>query len=175
MDSDIVDIVDRSDHVVSQSTRKEMRENVFIHRTSHFFLFNSKGEIFLTKRSKNKDYAPLKWEIGQGGVLDSKESYDECAKRELKEELGIDSIPIFLFKTYFEDDKTKLFACVYETTSNSTPSLQKEEIDEGKFVSISFLENWIKTSSTDFTSDSLAIYRILNSYRNSIPFTSSDE
>lgn len=175
MDSDIVDIVDRSDRVIFQATRKEMRIKVLIHRTSHFFLFNSKGEIFLTKRSKNKDYAPLKWEIGQGGVLDTNELYDECAKRELSEELGIDSNPIFLFKTYFEDDKTKLFASVYEANSDSIPNLQKEEIEEGKFISVSNLENWIKLSPNDFTSDSLAIYRILNSYKNSIPFTSSDD
>lgn len=175
MDSDIVDIVDRSDRVIFQATRKEMRIKVLIHRTSHFFLFNSKGEIFLTKRSKNKDYAPLKWEIGQGGVLDTNESYEECAKRELSEELGIDSNPIFLFKTYFEDDKTKLFASVYEAISDSKPILQKEEIEEGKFVSIAILENWLRSSPTDFTPDSFAIYRILNSYKNSIPFTSSDD
>ena len=175
MDSDIVDVVDRSDRVIFQTTRKEMRMKVLIHRTSHFFLFNSSGEIFLTKRSKNKDYAPLKWEIGQGGVADANESYDECAKRELSEELGIDSKPIFLFKTYFEDHRTKLFACVYEASSDSKPILQKEEIEEGKFITIPNLEMWVRDSPDDFSSDSIAIYRIFNSYKNSIPFTSSDD
>ncbi len=158
MDSDLVDIVDDSDQVIGVLTRKEMREKILIHRTSHFFLFNEKNELFITKRSKNKDYAPLKWEIGQGGVLDSKETYDNCAMRELSEELGINSKLEFLFKMYFEDKKTRLFASVYNAISNLTPKLQKEEIHEGRFILLDELSLWIYKNPDDFTPDSLAIF-----------------
>lgn len=164
-DSDLVDIIDKNDQVIRVVTRKEMRQKVLLHRTTHFFLLNSNGEIFITKRSKNKDYAPGLWEIGQGGVLDSGEDYEMSAKRELKEELSIDSRLEYLFDFQYFSKETNLLAQVYIVKSDSHPKIQKEEIDEGKFVSLSELNLWISKSPEDFTKDSLVIFvRFKNDY-----------
>lgn len=49
---------------------------------------NSQGRILLGKRKKNAPYYPDIWGL-PGGLIDYKESSIETAKREIKEELGI--------------------------------------------------------------------------------------
>ena len=55
----------------------------------HVLVFNSRGEIFLQKRSMTKDREPGKWDSSSSGHVDSGEDYDACAVRELREEIGL--------------------------------------------------------------------------------------
>jgi 8-oxo-dGTP diphosphatase len=50
---------------------------------------NNKGEILLGKRSKNVATYKNMWGL-PGGLMDYKENLEEAAKRELKEELGVE-------------------------------------------------------------------------------------
>ena len=49
----------------------------------------TKGEILVTKRTPIKDIYPDLLEIGQGGAVSYDEEYEESAKREVEEEVGI--------------------------------------------------------------------------------------
>ena len=51
---------------------------------------NSKGEILLGKREKNMWYYPGMWGL-PGGLVEFGETIEQGIKRELKEELGVDS------------------------------------------------------------------------------------
>lgn len=53
------------------------------------FIINSKGEILLTKRSKNTRNEHGKWEA-PGGQVHFGETREQAIKREIKEELGVD-------------------------------------------------------------------------------------
>ncbi len=53
------------------------------------FIINSKGEILLTKRSKNTRNEHGKWEA-PGGQVHFGETRKQAIKREIKEELGVD-------------------------------------------------------------------------------------
>ena len=52
-------------------------------------IFNDKGELFLSKRSQNAKNEKGHWETPGGGV-DFGEALEQAAKREIKEEYGVD-------------------------------------------------------------------------------------
>ena len=64
------------------------KENEY-HIVEEIWIINSKGEILLTQRSKNKKSNPLKWECTAGSVLKGETTY-EGALREIKEEIGLE-------------------------------------------------------------------------------------
>lgn len=88
--TELLDIVNENDKVIGQKPRNEVHSsNEFIHRAAHVFVFNYRGEILLQKRSlKKEQYAGFWGDIA--GHIDSGEGYEESARRELKDEVGIE-------------------------------------------------------------------------------------
>src|SRR5437016_1786315 len=97
---EIFDVVNERDEVICQKTRREVHRLGHKHRAVHVLVFNSRGEIFLQKRSTSKDTHPGVWDSSSSGHLDCGEDYDACAIRELREEVGllIEKPPQRLFK-----------------------------------------------------------------------------
>lgn len=84
-----VTIVDRHNRIVGSASRYEMRKKGLIHRAAYSLVFNSQKELFVHKRTPTKDIYPGYYDIAAGGVVLAHESYEESARRELAEELGI--------------------------------------------------------------------------------------
>ena len=59
------------------------------HRVVEIFTMNSKGELLITKRAPEKKPYPNMWEITGGAVVAGEDSLD-AARRELREEIGIE-------------------------------------------------------------------------------------
>src|SRR5437870_4184219 len=89
MNEEIFDVVSEHDEVIGQQTRREVHRLGLQHRAIHVLIFNQRGEIFLQKRSITKDTFPGAWDSSASGHLDTGETYDACAVRELREELGV--------------------------------------------------------------------------------------
>ena len=87
MPDEIFDVVNEHDQVIGQQTRKEVHRQSLRHRAIHVLVFNERGQIFLQKRSMQKDTAAGKWDSSSSGHLDTGEQYDQCAIRELREEI----------------------------------------------------------------------------------------
>lgn len=136
MTEEYVYCVDENDNVLGKVTRKEMRTKILRHRGCNIFVFNSKGEILVHKRTMSKDLFPGYYSFVVGGSVQYGESYDECASRELKEETGVRKKPIFLFKYYYDGDKTKSWVHVYKVISDGPFNFQKEEVTLARFVSL---------------------------------------
>src|SRR5688572_31217226 len=88
MAEEIFDVVNERDEVIGQKPRSEIHRLKLKHRAVHVLVFNSKGQLFLQKRSMTKDCFPGTWDSSASGHLDCGEEYDACARRELREELG---------------------------------------------------------------------------------------
>ena len=95
-------IADEHNQVVGAATRREVRAKKLIHRSTYILVFNSANQLFLHKRSASKDIYPGCCDPAVGGVVLAGESYDEGARRELEEELGITGVRLnTLFDFYF--------------------------------------------------------------------------
>lgn len=142
--TEILDIVNEKDEVIGQKTRKEVHSSNLVHRGAHVFVFNSRGEILLQKRSLKKDKYPGFWG-DMAGHIDSGENYEESARRELKEELGIEAkLEFFMkFRKHFENDQEiiTVFKCVHD----GPIKIDREEIDEVKFFSPEEIRNMLES------------------------------
>lgn len=88
---EIFDVVDASDRVIGRATRAEVHRRGLLHRAVHIFVFDARGNVILQKRSLAKDTCPGLLSTSCAGHVDSGENYDDAARRELGEELGIPS------------------------------------------------------------------------------------
>ena len=89
--AEMFDVVDESDRVLEAKPRDVVHVNNLLHRAVHMLIFNSRGELLLQKRSIWKDRNPGRWDSSAAGHLDSGENYLEAARRELREELGVEA------------------------------------------------------------------------------------
>ncbi len=132
-----VAIVDEKNQVIGSDTRENMRSHGLIHRATYILVFNSKGQIFVQKRTMIKDIFPGYYDLCAGGVVQTGETNKESAIRELEEELGISDVAIkFLFEFYGEYAGSRVWGSVYTCIYDGQIRLQEEEIEEGAFYSI---------------------------------------
>lgn len=156
--NEIVAIVDKHDRVSGSASRSEMRRLRLIHRASYILVFNAKGELFVQKRTMNKDIYPGYWDIAAGGVVLAGESYEESAARELLEELGITTEQLtHIFDQYYEDDDNRVWGRIFSCRHDGPFTLQEEEVAGGKFMKINDIQEL--ANNEPVTPDSI---RILN-------------
>jgi isopentenyldiphosphate isomerase len=132
---EIVLIVDKDNNKTGSAPRHEMRAKGLPHRACYILVFNSRGELFVQKRTMSKDIYPGYYDVAAGGVVLAGESYDESAKRELEEELGISDAALTSHFTFFHDEgKNKVWGRVYSCMHDGELNLQAEEVESGFFA-----------------------------------------
>ena len=55
---EIFDVVNTEDEVVGTEKRSVVHRKQLMHRAIHVFVFNAEGQLYLQKRSLNKDVSP---------------------------------------------------------------------------------------------------------------------
>ncbi len=128
-------LVDKDDKVLGTATRKECHSNKkLIHRGIYVVISDSKGRILLQKRSMKKDMGPGLWGISVGGHCSPGESYEDTAKREMGEELGIQLKMKEIGKLLVRDDDESEYNTIFSAViGKENVTLDKDEIDEVSF------------------------------------------
>lgn len=134
-EKEVFDLVDENDNVIGSADREDFHGNPdMIHRVAHVLVFDSSGELYLQKRSSRKDVQPGKWDTSVGGHVNSGESYEEAAYREMKEELGIEGVPLeFLHRYIHRNEYESEFVSTYRCVWNGSIDFNRVEIEEGRF------------------------------------------
>lgn len=131
------------------------------------WIWNTKGQVLTTLRSKKKKQFPGLWE-GLGGSAQAGETSLESVVREVKEEIGLDYPPeqFTLLKRSLE--KTALVD-IYELKADfdlADLKLQEEEVDEARWTTAEELQQII--SAGQFSAAALrrwqAVYQERKNY-----------
>ncbi len=156
MDEQLI-VVDHEDNFLRAAPRDEVRRDVLRHRAVAILLFDTEGNIFVHQRSSEKDIFPSYYDVCIGGCVRQDEDIDVAARRELKEEAGIDAEPQYLFGIDYESDDNRNYAHVYKVTSSQTVSFDDGEIVWGKFMPMEEAEKMMEEK--DFCADTVIIYK----------------
>lgn len=161
MSDEIFDIVDDHDQVIGQCPRRMVHRDGHKHRAVHVFVFNSRGEIFLQKRSMTKDTSPGAWDSSASGHVDAGENYDICALRELREEIGLTlpNTPRRIFKVDACVETGQEFVWLYQCESEGPFKLHPEEIERGDWFPPARVTQWISEKPNDFAPGFVLIWR----------------
>lgn len=137
------DLVDPEGNRIGKALRSECHGNPeLLHQAIHVFVVNRAGELFLQKRSLNKDVQPGKWDTSVGGHVDAGEDAEDAARRELGEELGASGAqPKFLYSYLWRSPVESELIRSYRLVHEGPFRLQADELDDGRFWPLSEIEN----------------------------------
>lgn len=142
--NEIFPVVDEDGKEISTAPRTVCHDgkSKLLHPVVHLHLFNDKGELFLQKRSMNKDLLPGKWDTAVGGHLQPGESAEEALRRESAEELGLKEFSFrFLKKYIWESPRERELVYSFTGTSGNNPEIDNAEVCDGRFWTIDEIEN----------------------------------
>ena len=151
-------LVDKNDEELGLADKIEAHTTKpQLHRAITVLLFNDKNEILITKRSKGKLVWPLIWETTCSTHPFENESYEECAKRRLKEELGIDVTTKVVDKIIYSskdgDRGSENEVCALLIGEiNQSVSVNPAEIAETKFIVLDQLRKDVKKNPQEYAS-----------------------
>lgn len=134
---EMLPLTDREGNIIGKALRSQCHlDKSLIHPVIHVHIYNSKGEIYLQKRSKNKKIQPGKWDTAVGGHIVYGEPENEALVREAWEEAGVENgefekLTRYLWEGKIETEVINVYKCHYENPK----IISVDEIDDGRFWS----------------------------------------
>ena len=160
---EILDVVDADDLVVDAMERGEIHRKGLFHRSVHVFLLDEAGRIYLQKRSFEKLEHPGKWDSSASGHVDSGESYQAAAARELEEEIRVKASPEPVLRVRGSEETGMEHSVLFQVrrrTTDPEPSPNPREILEGRFFGTGEIEAAIATEPETFSPSFRLLYRL---------------
>ncbi len=151
MPQEIFDVVDEHDQVIGQAPRSEVHAKKLLHRAVHIFVFNSKGELLIHRRSAAKDEYPRCYTSSASGHLSAGETYDECAPREMREEIGLSAPLTFLHKFPAGPETAYEHTVLYHAVTDDPPTFDPEEIESGDYYPLAEIAAMLNQSPQEFS------------------------
>jgi 8-oxo-dGTP pyrophosphatase MutT (NUDIX family) len=153
---EVVEVVDDDDRVIDVVARAVIRARNLLHRCTYIVVLDPSGRVYVHRRSDAKDVYPGYLDVIAGGVNDVGESYEACATRELREELGITAHPTFRFIHRYDGPDERCFGGVFDVVWDGPIVWQPTEVVWGSFVAIDDLDAMIARER--FCLDSLEVF-----------------
>jgi 8-oxo-dGTP pyrophosphatase MutT (NUDIX family) len=131
---ELVDVVDERNEVIAVVPRRRIRAENLLHRCTYVLVLNPAGELYVHRRTETKDVYPGYLDVCAGGVNAAGESYEDCARRELEEELGVAAEPTFRFLHRFDGPGGRVWGAAFDVVWDGPIAWQPSEVVWGSFV-----------------------------------------
>ena len=155
--TEYVILVNEKDEPVGTMEKMEAHQKGLLHRAFSVFIFNNNNEMLLQQRAFSKYNSAGLWTNTCCSHPRPGEELINAAKRRLIEEMGIETAlthqTSFIYKTDFDNDLTEHeFDHVFVGKYNSSPQINKDEVNDYKWINLTELRDWISKRPEDFTS-----------------------
>ena len=133
-EDELLDLVDKNDRVIGTIRRSEAyTKKIRDIRVVNAFIINSKGELWIPRRTAHKRSYPLCLDMSVGGHVESGEDYEATFERELKEELNLEmsecNLRLLGYLTPYTHD-VHAFMKVWEIRQDETPHYNPADFAE---------------------------------------------
>jgi 16S rRNA (adenine1518-N6/adenine1519-N6)-dimethyltransferase len=150
LENELFPVVDKMDRILCHAARSKVHGDNLRHRAVHILIFNERDELYLQQRSRCKDRHPLLWDSSAAGHVRAGEGYDEAAKRELQEELGI-NVPLKkVLKLSASPQTGQEFIWLYRGQLRGNIRLNRSEIETGAFLTPTMMDGWVAARPENF-------------------------
>jgi isopentenyldiphosphate isomerase len=181
MADEMIDIYDEDNNPTGEQKKKsEAHRDGLWHRAAHIWIHNSKGEILLQLRSKDKVIYPDVWDVVVAGHVGAGEDVVDCGIREAQEEVGLkiekkdlDFGMIWKYESKFKELENNEFFYVYFVKFDGDIEqlkLQEEEVQKIKFFSVGDLEEELKNIPEKFAPHGDYWVQVLNEIKKRFDF-----
>ncbi|MFC1419744.1 NUDIX hydrolase [Streptacidiphilus cavernicola] len=161
---ELLDIVDAEDRVTGQARRGDAYARRLRHRCVFILARDAEDRIFVHRRTAGKLVFPSLHDMFVGGVVGAGESYDDAAKREAEEELGVGGLaPTPLFRFLYESDEHSWWSAVYTARVTGPVRPQVEEVAWHDFLTEDQLTE--RLADWSWVPDGLAAWHRLTLWR----------
>jgi isopentenyl-diphosphate delta-isomerase len=149
-------LVDEKDNSVGAMEKMEAHKKGMLHRAFSVLLFNSKGELLIQKRSQSKYHSAGLWTNTCCSHPQPAEKMEDAIQRKLMQEMHIDAQPVFAYKFIYKTDLENGLTeneldHVFIGTYDGEPEINRDEVEDWKFISLPDLQKLIKENPEQFT------------------------
>jgi 8-oxo-dGTP pyrophosphatase MutT (NUDIX family) len=138
-----VEEVDDRGTVLRLVSRAEMRAGRLRHRCTYVAVLDARGGLIVHQRAHWKDVWPGRWDLAFGGVASPGEDWVPAARRELREEAGIDAPVTEIGAGTYDDADVSVLGRVYLARHDGPVSFVDGEVVAVDRVPLDALDGWL--------------------------------
>lgn len=155
---EFLDLVDAENRRIGRAPRRQVRAQNLLHRGVGILCWNSLGQLYVHQRTSTKDLFPSLYDMMVGGAVEAGEEYLPAARREIREELGVESDDLrFILEHLYEGPKNRSFIHLFEVTWDGPIRWQPEEIVWGEWMDFDEVVRW--TQKVEIVPDGLDVFQ----------------
>ena len=156
MQEEMVILVNENDEKVGLMPKMEAHEKGVLHRAFSVFVLNDKNELMLQQRAMHKYHSPGLWTNTCCSHQRDGETNIDAGKRRLNEEMGftttLKELVSFVYKAPFDNGLTEHeFDHVLMGKYNDNPSINKEEVEDWKWMPLDEVKSDIQNNPDHYT------------------------
>lgn len=149
-------LVNEKNQPIGTMPKMLAHEKALLHRAFSVFIMNSKGEVMLQQRAKQKYHSPLLWTNTCCSHQREGESNIEAGKRRLQEEMGfttqLKEVVSFIYKAPFDNGLTEHeFDHVMVGNYEEAPKINPEEVADWKWMPLEAINEDIREQPEVYT------------------------